>query len=399
MTATLWADRQSKPLKRGADLSGRRWVRAGSTSSAKLRWIRLARLEALRAAASCEDDPAPGVVIYVCHSDALGWTGFGAPDYESTVNAKVDVVHEVQHSIAWLRSYKSEPSQDAQSHIGPSQWADPEEVVTLFRLITGRIRPWPPLAGILRRSAGRAQPLPPPERTVDDQANDPESRCRALLESLVRGDLDPNERRKLIIESEFLPFRGRQAAALLPFLRRYIDEYRASNTPADLVAVGSAIRNYVATATVDEAFAAAASLLKADGRLPLPVDLEVEVTKMVAWKLTANPPLQRSRYTELAVRLAEVVDAYVKPRFLPREKHGAVALNAVLGLVLARSGRDADVIARMQNLGVPWFQQLVGRRAAKLRSDLLAHRDSAAFADTMQTLEQLSELDVLAPMP
>ena len=75
------------------------------------------------------------------------------------------------------------------------------------------------------------------------------------------------------------------------------------------------------------------------------------------------------------------MDDYARPRFLAREKHGAVALNAILGLVLTRSGRDPEVVERMRTLAVPWFQQLVGRRAARLRSDLIA-RDSMRSSPT-----------------
>ena len=217
--------------------------------------------------------------------------------------------------------------------------------------------------------------------------------CMAVIESLQRPDLGREERRKLILESEVLPFRGQQAAALIPFLRQFIDDYRESNVPADLVAVGSAIRNYVATAPTDDAFAAAASLLKADGRLPIPIALEVEMAKMVVRKLTANPPAERDQYPELASRLEELIDAYAKPRFLAREKHGAVALNAILGLVLTRSGADTEVVERMVTLGVPWFQQLLGRRPARLRSELVSRDPDARFADVARTLGHLSELD------
>ncbi len=224
----------------------------------------------------------------------------------------------------------------------------------------------------------RASAPAPTKKTTVESAGaeadgaDPESRCRAIVEALQRPGLEQEERRKLILEAEVLPFRGQQAAALVPWLRRFIETYRESNVPADLVAVGSAIRNYIATAVTDDAFQAAASLLKAQSRLPIPIELEVEVTKMVVRKLTPNPPAERDQYTELALRLEELVDAYAKPRFLAREKYGAVALNAVLGLVLTRSGRDAELVERMRTLDVPWFQQILARRAARLRADLLA---------------------------
>jgi len=222
---------------------------------------------------------------------------------------------------------------------------------------------------------------------------DPESRCEAVVTSLQRHELEPEERQTLILESEVLPFRGLQAVALAPLLRRFIEKYRESDDPADLVAVGSAIRNYVATAPVGDALEAAASLLKEEGELEIPIELEVEVTKMVVRKLTANPPAQRDQYSELALRLEELVDVYARPRLLPREKYGAVALNAILGLVLSRSGRDADVVERMRTLDVAWFQQLLARYAARLRVELIARDAEAKFADVGSFLEQLSTLD------
>jgi hypothetical protein len=222
---------------------------------------------------------------------------------------------------------------------------------------------------------------------------DPESRCEAVVTSLQRHELEPEERRTLILESEVLPFRGLQAVALAPLLRRFIEKYRELDDPADLVAVGSAIRNYVATAPVGDAIEAAASLLKEEGELEIPIELEVEVTKMVVRKLTANPPEQRDQYSELALRLEELVDVYARPRLLPREKYGAVALNAILGLVLSRSGRDADVVERIRTLDVPWFQELLARRAARLRTDLVARDSEAKVVDIADVLEQLSALD------
>ena len=111
----------------------------------------------------------------------------------------------------------------------------------------------------------RLQQSRPPVESAEAEAEgaDPESRCRAIVESLRRPDLEHEERRKLILKAEVLPFRGQHAAALVPLLRQFIETYRESNVPADLVAVGSAIRNYVATAASDDAFEAAASLLKA----------------------------------------------------------------------------------------------------------------------------------------
>ena len=200
--------------------------------------------------------------------------------------------------------------EEAQAHLKEiiGQLAPGEEVVItdqqqpVARLVTAR-----PAERNIGTMQGTTRYVAPPP--VDAESADPEPGSRAIIEALERPDLGREERRKLILEAEVLPFRGQQAAALAPLLRQFIEEYRESNVPADLVAVASAIRNYVATAPTDAAFGAAASLLKAEGRLPLPIDLEVEVAKMVVRKLTANPPAQRDRYPDLALRLEELVDA------------------------------------------------------------------------------------------
>jgi len=284
-------------------------------------------------------------------------------------------------------------SSDVQSELGVPNWERNIRSSTEFWNFLHYLASYAKEAGKFALQVGQSRQLAFREDSVELEFPDPEKRCGSIIDSLSRPDLQNDERRKLILESEVRPFRGQQAAALVPLLRQFIETYRESNVPADMVAVGSAIRNYVATATIGDAFEAAASLLKAEGRLPIPIELEIEVTKMVVRKLTANPPTERDQHTRLAQRLEEIVDAYAKPRLLAREKYGAVTLNAVLGLVLTRSGRDADVVARMQILGVAWFQQLLARRAARHRTDLLARDTAAKFADIARVLEQLGELN------
>ncbi len=237
------------------------------------------------------------------------------------------------------------------------------------------------------------------EEQSESRFDDPESECKAVVETLRRFDLGHDDRRKLILEAEALPFRGQQAAEIAPLLWHFIEDHRASNAPADLVAVASAIRNYVATAPADHAFRAVASLLNAEGRLPLPIDLELEIAKMVVRKLTANPPAGQDQYPELARSLAELANTYLNPRLLVREKHGAVALNAVLAIVLTDDPRADPIIERARQLDVAWFQQLLGRRAARLRTDLAAQGHDARLTEIARRLEQLSELDTVIPVP
>src|SRR5271157_5562287 len=266
----------------------------------------------------------------------------------------------------------------------------PDQVFHIARVMEGRvIASWKEPVGadraniesgekaivvLARQEHLRPSDLAPTEKApaplIEPEDADPESRCDAILESLQHRDLTHEERRSLILESEVLPFRGRQAAALTPLLKRFIEEHCKSDVPADRVAVGSAIRKYIAKAPVVEACETAASLL--DAALKVPIVIELEIAKMAVRKLTANPPFMRDQYSELASRLEELVEDYARPRLLAREYYGAIALNAVLGLVLTRSGRYANVVERMGTVHVSWFQQLLARRAARLRHDLAA---------------------------
>ena len=71
----------------------------------------------------------------------------------------------------------------------------------------------------------------------------------------------PDEHRNAVIEAEVIHFGPSEVQQLTPLLRRFIEQYRESNVPADLVAVGSAIRKFIAVASRDDAFDFAAGLL------------------------------------------------------------------------------------------------------------------------------------------
>lgn len=260
-----------------------------------------------------------------------------------------------------------------------------ESIWSLFELITWEAAKVAPES---ERLLSTEQPM----QSLEVEGVDPELRSREIVRSLTQPDLDPDDRRKLVIEAETLPFRGEQLVALTGLLRLFIEQYRNSNVPADLVAVGAAIRKFIAIAPTEQAFGAAASLLKSGERLALPIEIELEVCKMVVRKLASNPPAARDHYSELALRLEELVDTYAKPRLLAREKHGAVALNAILGLVLTRSGDDSAILDRARALGVGWFQTLLGRRAGRLRSDLKAGCSAMSLGELLDVLGALSDL-------
>lgn len=219
---------------------------------------------------------------------------------------------------------------------GPS-WAEPRE---------------------LRKS--RPPPLPSEEK---------ESSPSAVLAALTDATTSRQVRRRMVIEAEVLHFAPSERNELNAVLRRFIEDYRNSDDPEDLVAVASAIRKYVATMNRDDV-GTLAVLLATDQNATVPLEVELEVAKTLVRKLTAHPPEEPDSEPELGDRLADMTEAYLNARLLSREKYGAVALNAVLALLILRSRRMADLLPVLKELRVPWFTQLLVRRAARLRNDL-----------------------------
>lgn len=190
-----------------------------------------------------------------------------------------------------------------------------------------------------------------------------------VLTGLRNPALTDHERRALIIEAEPMGFDPQQTGELTSLLRAFIEGHRDSDDPQDIVAVGSAIRKYVATTRFDD-MPGVATLLDAGHNAQVPLSLKLEICKMVFRKLVANPPGQKHELSDLESRLAEVVDAYANDRLLPREKYGATVLNAVLALVLLNGDRIPSITGRLRALKAAWFRQLVARQASRTRDDL-----------------------------
>jgi len=172
----------------------------------------------------------------------------------------------------------------------------------------------------------------------------------------------------MVIEAEVLPFAPDERSRLNVVLRRFIEDHRNSDDPEDLVAVASAIRKYVATMHGGD-LGDLAVLLASDQNATVPLEVELEVAKTLVRKLTSQPPEEPDSEPELGDRLMELASTYLNARLLSREKYGAVALNVVLALLLLRSRHVADLLRLLSNLRVPWFTQLVVRRASRVRGD------------------------------
>ena len=201
----------------------------------------------------------------------------------------------------------------------------------------------------------------------------------ALLAGLAEKTTTHPERRRMVIEAEVLPFGPEERRQLYPILRRFIEDFRNSDDPEDLVAVASAIRKYVAT-TDPNNLGTLGVLLAADQNGTVPLEVELEVAKTLVRRLISDPPEQPDSEREVGDRLMEMASTYLNARLLSREKYGAAALNAVLALLLLRSGHTAQLLRILSDLPVPWFRELVVRRANRIRSDV-SERFAKARAD------------------
>ena len=192
---------------------------------------------------------------------------------------------------------------------------------------------------------------------------------QAILAGLANETTTHPERRRMVIEAEVLPFRPEEREQLNPILCRFIEEFRNSDDPEDLVAVASAIRKYVATMDPDS-LGSLGVLLTADQNATVPLEVELEVAKTLVRKLVSDPREEPDSEPELGDCLMEMAGTYLNARLLSREKYGAAALNAVLALLLLRSRHVAALLRILSELPVPWFRQLVVRRAARIQSEI-----------------------------
>ena len=94
---------------------------------------------------------------------------------------------------------------------------------------------------------------------------------------------------------------------------------------------------------------------------------------MIVRKLSVNPPPDPNSWPDLANQLADLARTYLNPRLLPRQYLAAIALNSILALALLRSDVLSEVYRIFRLLRVPWFKQLVARRAEEIGHALASH--------------------------
>ncbi len=162
----------------------------------------------------------------------------------------------------------------------------------------------------------------------------------------------------LICAVELTRFSPSQHPALLSLLWQYILRFRDSNNRDDLVSVGAAIRKYIAIIPMDR-MGELAFLLESGHRSQTPIDLEIEVAKMIYCNFEVHPSVAADPHPELTERLWEMAQAYINPRILLRDKHSAAASLAIEAIVSMRSHLAKQALNAAVASPYRWFAELV----------------------------------------
>ena len=196
-----------------------------------------------------------------------------------------------------------------------------------------------------------------------------------LLELLAAEgeNISPNH----IIEAEITRFDLQQQHRLLPILWSYIHAHRNSSTPGELTAVGSAIRKYIAIMPMEK-METLAALLDPENRSPLPLELELEVAKMIYRNFEVHPPTHANVRSHLASNLMQMAQAYLNPRLLLRDKYSACASLAIEAIVAMRSSLAAEAWDSAMRSPHRWFGEIVNADLNELGSRWSSRNAEAA---------------------
>jgi hypothetical protein len=181
-----------------------------------------------------------------------------------------------------------------------------------------------------------------------------------MADQLLRqlADAGANPPCGLLCSVELTRFEPSHHEILLPLLWQYILGNRNSNDRDELIGVGAAIRKYIAVMPMDR-MGELAVLLESGHRSPLPIDVEIEVAKMIYRNFEVHPPVSVDPQPDLALRLLEMVQAYINPRILLRDKHSAAASLAIEAIVSMRSPLAKDAWQAAVACPYRWFAELV----------------------------------------
>lgn len=135
------------------------------------------------------------------------------------------------------------------------------------------------------------------------------------------------------------------------------------------------------------------SVLLASGDHDLPLELELEVAKMIYRNFEVYPPVEPDPHPELGSILWEIASAYVNPRVLIQGKHSAVASLAIEAIVAMRSSHALEAWRAAADCPRRWFGEIVTDDLGDLQKRWV--EQGAAAADWLGRLRE----QVFCPHP
>lgn len=200
-----------------------------------------------------------------------------------------------------------------------------------------------------------------------------QSAGRELIDLLaaVQAGLDnaTNDAVDAIIEIQSTPIPADKLSGAIDLLVEFIKKHRGTNSQNVVVAVGAAIRKVLLNVS-DEQLGLGEELMKSAGNLEVPIEVELEVAKMVVHRFRYAPNTSTVGLSELASLLLENARVYSKTNLVNRDCYNATALNSVLAIVLMRHEEAAALINHIESISPQWFVDLVKNRLRRMATEI-----------------------------
>lgn len=221
----------------------------------------------------------------------------------------------------------------------------------------------------------RGQDLASTKSNEPDNTTPPPASANEALELLRSSSSDVSP--ELIKAIEFFRFGNNQQSEVADFLKSFIATHRNSNNHNIQVAVGSAIRKFMAIAPMSE-MNNLDFLLSHTNRSPLPINLEIETLKMIGRNFETFPPHSLDENQRLAEAIFERGIAYSNQHIILRDNFSAAASLAFLGVISLRSSLAEEAIEYISTLPFAWFKEIVFDDLCRLQSAWYPKNPSAA---------------------
>lgn len=172
-----------------------------------------------------------------------------------------------------------------------------------------------------------------------------------------------------VIEIQSTPIPADKLSEAIDLLVEFIKKHRSTNSQKVLIAVGAAIRKVLLN-VFDEQLGLGAELMKSAGSLEVPIEVELEVSKMIVHRFRYTPNTSTAGLSELATLILENARVYSKTNLVNRDFYNATALNSVLAIVLMRHKEASALLSHIESVSPQWFVDLVKNRLRRMATEL-----------------------------